>query len=170
MALIVGTDSYVTVTEADTYIAANYISTSSEAVAWAAVSSANKDIYLRKALQKIDRQPYTGVKSVTTQTLQFPRAVWTEYRREDVPLLNISLDGDWVVQTVTPDAVKNAQIEEALSNATGTPKRLSLQRQGVKSFSLGNLSETYTVNYNDLTSYEAKQLLRPYLAGSVSIC
>ena len=170
MAITVGTDTYISVTDATTYVAENYLTTDTIYTTWASLSSTQKEIYLRRATKKIDRQPLVGVKSVSTQTLQFPRAILTQYAREDVPLLNIWLDTDWVVETTVSQKVKDAQVEEAVAMAITPPKRLDLQRQGVKSFSLGNLSESYTVNYNDFYSYEAKQLLRYYLAGSVRIC
>jgi hypothetical protein len=69
-----------------------------------------------------------------------------------------------------PQVVIDAQVEEALSLMTGVSPRTELQRNGVKSFSLGNLSESYgSVNPGRLSSYEAQQLMTEFIAGGVSI-
>lgn len=171
MAITVDTDTYISLADANTYVTTNYVSTSAEAVAWTALSDANKEIYLKKATKKIDRQPLRGIKSVSTQTLEFPRAIWSETNREDYPVLHLYFDTNWYVQTETPQEVKDAQVEEALALAVGIDKRTELQRAGVKSFTLGKLSEQYGSPGNtQLLSHEAKELLLQYLAGSVRIC
>jgi hypothetical protein len=171
MALTVGTDSYISLADAETYISENYISTEAKAVAWAALSDGNKEILLRKACKKIDRQLYTGIKAEDSQSLEFPRAIRTNCRREAWPLLNVYFDSDWIIQTETPEAVKSAQAEEAISLAKGTPKRLELQAQGVKSFSIGgSLSESYSGPSSiTLSSQEAIAYLKPYLLGAAAI-
>ena len=178
MAITVGTDTYITLADADTYISNNYVTTSTEYITWDALTDANKEIYLKNATKKIDRGIYRGIKAVSTQTLEFPRALKTFYRREDYPNLNILLDGDWVIETEVAQRVIDAQVEEAvvLSIDGGTTsKRLELQRQGVKIFQLGDLREEYgsgvatTVSTTKLSSVKAKELLEYYLAGSVGI-
>ena len=170
MALVVGTDSYITQTDATAYVAANYLTTSAEAIAWTALSSDNKDAALRKACQTIDRLRLVGVKAVDLQTLEFPRAI-----RTDAPYIDRTKPGfarytnDWAVQTEVPEAVTEAQVEEALQITIGAPKRRKLQQQGVKSFSLGNLSETYIGAAHTLISVEAKTLMRPYIAGTAML-
>lgn len=179
MAITVGTDTYISLDNADTYVSNNYVSTDTTRTTWEALSDADKELYLKKATKKIDRQILRGVKAVSTQTLEFPRALYTNYRREDFPNLNIRLDGDWVVETTTSQLVKDAQVEEALSllvDGSTANERIKLQQQGVKEFSLGDLSEKYgggvSNNYNSTTllSLEAKELLKYYVAGSVPIC
>jgi len=45
-----------------------------------------------------------------------------------------------------------------------------LQQEGVQSFTLGNMSETYAPGAGrGLLSQEAKELLRPWLLGGVNI-
>ena len=171
MALTVGTDTYISQADATTYVGDNYASTSDEYVAWAALSSDDKDAWLRKALKVLDRQPYIGIKAEDTQTLEFPRAIRSESKREDLPTLHLTrFNSDWVVQTEVPQVVKDAQVEEAISLTVGVSKRIELQRQGVKSFRLGNLSESYGgTPATRITSFEARELLKPYLAGVVPI-
>jgi len=170
MALTVDTDSYISLEDADAFVSANYTSTETEFTTWDALEDADKEIYLRRACKKIDKQRFTGIKAVSTQALEFPRAIMSDYRREQYPALYTILNNDWIVQTETPQAVKDAQVEEALQLAIGEPQRLKLQRQGVKSFSLGSLSESYSgPNRITLISEEARDLLRPYLAGSAPI-
>lgn len=170
MALTVDTDSYITLAAAETYISENYLSTETKRVAWALLSDANKEILLRRAAKLIDRQPLVGIKAVDSQTMEFPRAIYTDYNRRDLPIITTHFDSDWYVQTETPAEVKYAQVEIALTSTVATPKRVELQQQGVKSFSLGKLSESYGAGQkNIIVSQEAREYLKPYLAGSVAI-
>lgn len=170
MALIVGTDTYSTQAEATTYVTQNYATISSQAIAWTALSSDNKDAYLRQACKAIDRQRLVGIKSVANQTLEFPRAIPSQADLRYLPSGYTQRDYGWLVQVSVPDSVKYAQIEEALALIAGVSARTDLQRQGVKSFSLGNLSENYgAINPNRLASYEAQQLLAAYVAGNLPI-
>ena len=170
MALTIGTDSYISLAAAETYITENYISTETKPIAWALLTNANKEILLRRAAKLIDRQPLVGIKAGSTQAMEFPRAIYTDYKRRDLPIITTHFDSDWYVQTETPDAVKYAQVEIALTATAATPKRVELQQQGVKSFSLGKLSESYgSGQQNAIVSQEAKEYLKPYLVGSVGI-
>jgi hypothetical protein len=170
MSITVGTDTYISLADAETYVAGQYISTDSKYTAWDALSDDDKEILLKRATKLIDRQPLVGIKAVDSQTLEFPRAIQTDYNRRDLPIVHTYFSSDWYVQTETPDEVKNAQVEIALQYADGVPKRVELQQQGVKSFSLGKLSESYGAgSEHRIISTEAKELLRPYLAGGVPI-
>ena len=166
MALIVGTDSYITLADADLYIAANYMSTDTRFIAWDALTDANKEVVLRKATQIIDRLPLVGVKSTSTQVLKFPRALYTDAQSYSVNTV-FTFDGMYV-QSETPQDVLDAQCEIALDLGQGVNDRAELQRQGVKSFSLGKLSETYG-SVKDVTSFEARRLLAQFTAGGVRI-
>ena len=170
MALEVGTDSYATQAEATTYVAANYSTTSTKAVAWTALLSDNKDAYLRQGCKAIDRQRLAGVKSIAGQTLEFPRALPTSANIDFLPTGYYQRETGWITQTEVPQAVKDAQVEESLALMIGVSKRAALQREGVKSFSLGNLSESYgSVNTNRLASYEAQQLMQEFATMSMPI-
>jgi hypothetical protein len=173
MAITVGTDTYISVADATTYISENYFATEDKYIAWAALSAGDKEISLRRACRKIDRQRFQGLKAVSTQALEFPRAIKTDYWLSDYPTLNIYYDSGYVVQSEVPDSVKYAQIEEAVSMVSGTSDRVKLQKEGVTSFSIGNLSESYSSgksseNYS-LVSEEAKELLKVWILRSVPI-
>ena len=68
MALTVGTDSYLSVADADTYWSDRNNST------WSAASEAEKEAALREATQYLDANyTWTGVLSVSDQVLDWPR-------------------------------------------------------------------------------------------------
>lgn len=97
----------------------------------------------------IDRQVLAGCKTDKEQVLAFPR-----YPDEEVP-----------------EAVRQACCEEALALLErGNSQRRKLQQEGVQSFALGNMSETFSTGAGKgLLSQEAKELLRPWLLGGVFI-
>jgi len=136
--------SYVNLTEAN-----EYFSNRLHADAWAEASDADKDKALAMAAKAIDRQPLSGRKADTAQTLAFPRHPDTE----------------------VPVAVKDACCEVALALLErSNSQRRKLQQEGVQSFTLGNLSETYAAGAGKgLLSQEAKEFLKPWLLGSVFI-
>jgi hypothetical protein len=167
MALTVGTDSYISLEDANTYLNGYHLSTDADMVAWAALSDEHCEILLRRAARLIDRQPLRGVKALTTQSMAFPRAIATLYGSMN---LNTYFYGDeWFVQSAVPEEVKQAQCEIALDMTNGVSERVKLQREGVRSFSIGHLSENYVGQTNEVLPIEAKTLLAPYLGGGVSI-
>ncbi len=137
--------SYVTAEEATTYFASRL-----HAEAWTAAADVDKQKALDMATRVIDRTPVAGVKAAYNQVNQFPR-----YPDAEVP-----------------QAVKDATCEEALALLErGNNQRRKLQAEGVTSFTVGGLSETYAagVRGGGLVSQEAKELLRPWLLGAVNI-
>ena len=119
------------------------------AESWGETSDADKEKALRQATKEIDRQLLKGRKATDTQELAFPRYPDTE----------------------VPEAVKEACCEIALALLErGNSQRHKLQQEGVQSFTLGNMSETYAPGAgHGLLSQEAKELLRPWLLGGVNI-
>lgn len=136
--------SYVNLTEAN-----EYFSNRLHADAWAEASDADKEKALQQATKAIDRMPLIGRKAVSEQTLAFPRH----------PEIKI------------PAAVKEACCEEALAILErGNSQRRKLQQEGVQSFTLGNMNETFAVGAGKgLLSQEAMELLRPWLLKAVNI-
>lgn len=136
--------AYVSLAEAN-----EYFSNRLHADAWAEASDADKEKALAMATKTIDRQPLKGRKTDLVQEMAFPRYPDTE----------------------VPEAVKEACCEEALALLErGNSQRRKLQQEGVQSFSLGNMSETYTSSSGKgLLSQEAKELLRPWLLGAVNV-
>ncbi len=136
--------SYCTIEYANEYFAGRL-----HAERWGETSDADKEKALRQATKEIDRQLLKGRKATDTQELAFPRHPDTE----------------------VPEAVKEACCEIALALLErGNSQRRKLQQEGVQSFSLGNMSETYAAGAGKgLLSQEAKELLRPWLIGTVMI-
>lgn len=171
----VGTNSYVSVADCTLYLA-NQLYTA----AYTAASADEKAQAVIMATRKIDRLLLKGRKYVDTQALAFPRAYTADPRAEYAYNNNVPLTWNygWYCESAAPQAIIDATCEEALAIlANGNSDRLTLQRQGVTSFSLGNLSETYgnlsgvapSSLTRSLLSQEAADLLRPYRAGSVFI-
>lgn len=169
MSLVVLTDTYISAADCEIYLAAHYITTDAKYIAWLAVSSPNREILLRQAAKIIDRQPLQGYLAVVTQAMQFPRILYTEYQSNVLNNAAIIQDENWYIQPSVPLNVTYAQCEIALHLAQGTSDRADLQRQGVKSFSLGNLSESYSGTKNPIGSHEAMELLAPFVGGGFRI-
>jgi len=144
MSITVGENSYIDIGGAD-----EYFENRLHAERWGETSDADKEKALRQATKEIDRQLLRGRKTNPEQELAFPRYPDTE----------------------VPEAVKEACCEEALAILeSGNSQRRKLQQEGVQSFSLGNMSETFAAGAGKgLLSQEAKELLRPWLLGGVNI-
>ena len=142
--LEIGTNSYIDIAGANEYFAGRL-----HAETWEQADDETKEKALKQAARAIDRQPLTGRKTTDNQALAFPRYPDTE----------------------VPEAVKEACCEEALALLErGNSQRRKLQQEGVQSFSLGNMSETFAAGAGKgLLSQEAKELLRPWLLGAVNI-
>jgi hypothetical protein len=102
---------------------------------------------------------------ISSQPLQWPRLSKTRQGW-------VVADRDADDNVVVPQAIKDAVCEEILARLdTSNDSRRSLQADGVKSFRLGDLSETYTgemqgggILGTPLRSWTAYRLLEPYLA------
>lgn len=70
--LTVGTDSYVTVAEADEYISKRYTSNSKDRKRWEELSKEDKEIIIRNACDEIELMPFQGRKITMEQKLAFP--------------------------------------------------------------------------------------------------
>ena len=151
--LTVGTDSYVTLAEAELLVTDYHASADPKRVLWTALSNADKEAYLRQGLASLEELVLVGTKISSTQTLQFPRNI-SEYE---------------VISMDVPTAVKRAQVELALQALQGVPERVQLQRQGVSSASVGHASESYTGARTLMESPESYSLMKPYLAGGLRI-
>lgn len=147
---------YVTLQEADDYVAAHYLPADALWQSWNELFDEERAILLTKSFQVLELLPFAGRKFDPKQPNAFPR---------------------WPQQEV-PEAIKWAQIENALaksdtSNAEDAKFYERLWMYGVESYSIGNLSErtstgSYSVNgaqATGVTSAIADRLLRPYLGG-----
>ena len=169
------TGSYVTTVEA----ADAFFATKQSASAWSLSTTTSVKIKaLQEATATIDSLPLAGHRYETeyiengsqtdtnedglTQVLEFPRIID-----------GVTIDYDYGTDLpIVPQRVKDACCWEALtiieaSSSTSVAKRRALQLQGVKSFSLGDLSESYggasVESLHGLKSDRAYKLLRRYL-------
>jgi len=151
MSIIVNTNSYITVLEADALVASLYISTDPSRVAWNALEDADKGVLLVRSLKELERLRVTGCKTDITQVLAFPRNA----------------------NTVVPDLVKEAQVVNALailttaSSVTGSPVS-----RGVSSYSIDDLSETFAKGAEVtllVTSSEARRMMWVWTSGGFDI-
>ena len=162
--LTIGTDSYISREFADEYISSRYRSTSKERKRWEELQEADKEIILRQACAELDLLPFRGRKASQGQILAFPRLPY-QYGR---------------VEEIEPLSVKQAQVELALflsddKKQSEHEKRSDLQKQGVKSFSVGDLSESYSDSATGekaiaLVCEKSARLLKLYLSGGFSLC
>jgi hypothetical protein len=144
-------NSYVTVEEADAY----FVNTL-QSEEWNKFDTSVKEKALITATRQIDRLHFSSRKLDLYQNLEFPR-----------------VDSALPFTDGIPQAVVYAVCEQALFVLKGGSKRQELQKQGVKSYSLGDLSETFVDNLSPAEKTicpEALSYLRRYLLGSVAIC
>lgn len=151
---------YVSVEYADQYVSTHYLSTDDLRKTWEGLSPEDKAALLQQSFDAMELLPYTGRKTNLNQSMAFPRCPDAE----------------------VPDAVKHAQIENALSlkdpSATDDSAFYGrLWQFGVESYSIGNLSEKISsgawskgspVQYG-VVSAKSTRLLQPYLSGSYNI-
>lgn len=147
-------NSYVTQAEADAYFAARFGSAT-----WTALSGSDKETALRHATRNIDTNRLRGWKVTETQALEFPR-----YRPNWQDELGVVYPANEI-----PKAVKDACCEEALwvashASTGGQSPRQQLQAEGVQSFSVGDLSESFAAPAAvQLLGPRAQALLRHWI-------
>lgn len=156
---------YSSVEFADSYISTHYTSDSSERKRWDVLSDEDKTVYLNNAFEAIEALPFGGRKAVLGQETAFPRLPY-QYGKTN--------EG-------APQRVKLAEIELALwlsdeKRHKTSQKRAQLIADGVKSFSVGDLSESYSETSDSIQTIFAKsckkamKLLTPYLSGGYDLC
>lgn len=147
---------YATVEQANAYVASYYSSTNNIRIAWEALNEEDKQITLNRSEQLIDLLPFNGKPVDPKQVNAFPR----------YPNPELSLE-----------RVRIAAIELALqtNGDTETQDRLNLRAQGVKSYKIGDLSETFKdTNSEDYLIQFALDVINPFLrnwlGGGYRIC
>jgi len=152
-----GIDSYVTLAEADDYVANFYAQTS-----WSDLSETQKEQRLVLACERLEALPFTGRKRTLVQSLLFPR--WPS--------------------DIVPEAIKAAQVEiavldlreDATKVVAAAAKRAALQQQGVTAYSVGHLSESYGggsaafAEFPFMADNKIQSLLRTFLRGGHVTC
>jgi hypothetical protein len=148
----VGTNSYASINDANDYMQLRL-----NASNWDERPYHEKVAALITATRAIDRLLLVGRKADGEQPLAFPRH-----------------GGNGI-----PQAVKDATCEEALARLDPDYEfRVRLRTYGITSTSAGNVREGFAnraapsgsaIKPNTLWSIEARELMRPYIAGSVAI-
>nr|DAU33418.1 MAG TPA: Putative Head Tail Connector Protein [Caudoviricetes sp.] len=153
---------YVTVEYADEYVATHFLSTDELRTNWEALTADDKKVLLLRSFESIESLAYIGHKADFDQPTAFPRCCETE----------------------VPEAVKAAQVENAVSLSDNSASEDAafyerLWQFGVESYSIGNLSEktsegawgrgSNAAAANGIISVKASRLLQPYLRGGYRI-
>ena len=153
-------NSYVTLAEAVTYMGCRFGTTSFDNL-----SSADKEKALVQATREIDRHRFHGYRNSMVQALQFPRAY--PYSSDEPMVATVA---------TVPITIKHATCEQALAiaqNAStgGTSQRARMQAEGVKSFQVGDLSETYgdSASFGSSLCPDARQLLNRWINRTARI-
>ena len=149
---------YVTIAEANDYIAAHYLLTDPLRASWDSLTDEDKQVLLTRSYGAIEMLPLRGRKASCDQQTAFPR--WPD--------------------TTIPECVKSAQIENALE--LGNPSEEAeeyrrIRQLGVTEYKIGNFSEklgdasadTNLMVSSGIVSFKAMQLLRPFLSGPFNI-
>jgi hypothetical protein len=148
-------ESFISVADADTYHS-NRANT-----AWAALTTANKEAYLRRAtdyMEQVYRMRWFGFRKTTTQALDWPRI---NVMVEDIAVSFM------VSTTIVPTEVKNACAEMALKASTAT-LAADIQREKVRT-KVGPIEVEYRAGGVQFTKYRAiDNMLKIYLQPSSS--
>jgi len=155
VSLVVGTNTYVNLSDASGYIDTLY----DYAATWATLDADDQARALISATKDIDGLRLKGYKSDDAQALAFPRVLSTPYPQTDHNRLTH--------QATVPQAVIDACCCEAA--ALVSTSRDTLRADGVSEYAIGSLREKLTGGARPLKSREALRLLKPYIIGAVPI-
>lgn len=142
--------AYTTIEQADAYVSSYYSSTDSLREAWDDLDNEDKQVYLNVAERVIDQLPLKGLPLVVGKA--FPREPMSE-------------------QSLVAAAQAVAELAIQQLNQEGI-ERASLQSQGVKSYKIGDLSETFKdgISVNDRHLSIVFPFLSDWLGGGYTIC
>ncbi len=164
MTITVGTDTYITILEADAYVESVRLAADVQRVAWLALEDEPKEILLRNATYAIERIKFPGKKNDSDQTLMFPRDIRgvSPLRRNPGATTRTPFDdilysllptyvydpssiNIWIINDSVPEEIKRAEAEEVLELASpsGDTAIYEAARGAVKSYRIGALSETF---------------------------
>ena len=153
--LVVGTNSYVTLNEANEYIDTHYGDTNDLACYWRVLGDTSQERWLLKSIQQLENVVLTGIKEKQDQPLAFPRVrCYKEF--------------------TVPQEVKDAQVENALGlfkkelSGVSTKQLKTLNTLGViKNWRKDEniLTESTKLNTNYVESDVAQRLLKSWLGG-----
>ena len=156
--LEVGKNTYVTIEEADEYIAENYSEKNILRAHWTVCPDEYKEQYLRKSMIEIEALPFVGRKTIWSSELQFPRTLLNAplyARRSPIFLLYNRNDAE------VPREVKAAEIE----NALGIIQKSYRPTSKAAVLSALGLVPVFSDGTGVLSSEKAERLLKPFLGA-----
>jgi len=133
-------NSYITLTEADTFVEA--MISSSDVSKWTTGNDDTRNRALAAAAERLDRERFLGARATDTQARQWPR---TGVRKPDTYVNTYAtgfpfrISEDYFTDTEIPDQVKRAQIELAV-----------YLKNNVDGISLGGLEDFKSVKIGSL--------------------
>lgn len=143
---------YATIKEANEYIENYYSSTDSLRETWEDLDDEDKQVLLNRAERIIDQLPYTGRPKDMHKA--FPRYPDDKYSLKQAMYATIEL----AIHQLDDVAIERAE----------------LQAQGVKSYKIGDLSETFRDSGSSLIDTHSYSIVYPFLknwmGGSYRIC
>jgi len=148
MALVLNTNSYVTITEADTYF-----TTRIDADEWTTATEALKEQALVTATQLIDNRSWIGIAVSSSQSLAFPRKQATYYdprMGQDITIADDEI----------PSQVKIAVYEQAL-HLLQNEDLIAQKTQTFESIAVGSIKLTDSNGDVSKTSITPSIILKP---------
>ena len=159
--LEIGENTYVTLEEADRYVATYYSEKHPLRAHWEVCPTEYKERYLLQSMQEIEALPFVGRKAFRNGRLQFPRSLENiPFRLHCHPLYG-SLR---CTETEVPQEVKDAQTE----NAIGIIRKEYKPTVKAVVLSVLGLIPPESDGSGILSSKRAEELLRPFL-GSLRV-
>lgn len=136
-------NSYITLTEANTFVEAMISST--DVSKWTTGTDDTRNRALAAAAQRLDRERFLGARATDTQSMQWPR---TGVRKPDTYVNTFStgfpfrISEDYFTDTEIPDQIKRAQIELAVYLHNNTDGISLGGLEDFKSVQVGSISVT----------------------------
>lgn len=138
---------YVSIEDANVFIASHFLSSSDERKEWDALSDDDKKVLLLNAFEDIENNIFIGYKTYQNQKTQWPRNGATE----------------------VPDDIKAAQIYETIELGFGDNSSYDAIEKGIRGESIGKISTDYfdaafhLLQNNSIKSIKAKKILNKYI-------
>lgn len=136
-------NSYITLTEANTFVEAMISST--DVSKWTTGTDDTRNRALAAAAQRLDRERFLGARATDTQSMQWPR---TGVRKPDTYVNTYAtgfpfrISEDYFTDTEIPDQIKRAQIELAVYLHNNTDGISLGGLEDFKSVQVGSISVT----------------------------
>jgi hypothetical protein len=136
-------ESYITLAELNTLVPTLFPDFELQEFGWSTMTDPSKQMFMDRAMLKIEKLRYKGEKEVDNQPLKFPMVIKPRYSYlfDDTQTAYWRQDG---FHTGIPEALKSAVAKLAVYECRDTfsPRR-KMQRDGVTKFSANKVSEEY---------------------------